>query len=696
VTNLGPDIPTRPPPASSVAPAPSLPPMSAGTPASSGTRTPWAEANQRCLVAEIARLRKRLIERSLGGAVTDESPHDDALDAELAAARAALPAPAALDVVTEAFGLSRFERELLLLSAAVEMDSGVAAACAGSTARERHGGAVTFGLALAVLDEPHWSALLPFAPLRRWKLLELEAAGAALTASALRIDERILHFLAGLNAIDARLRPLMTPCPPSTVVASLHRVLGGTLADAWAAASLVVGDLPGWPAPHPMIHLHGEDAAGQEDVAAAAAERAGLRLFRLRAEDLPSGAAELDGVATLWEREAVLLSAAFLIRCGDAVPPSVMALGDRLTGPVIVASRDPHRWRRAALAYEVRKPDIAEQRRLWIQVLGPLAAQLNGAIDGASGQFRMSARAIALASAVIGDRVAAGEPAPAAFWRTCRASGRRGLDELAQRITSTARREDLILPAPHMGIIDQIAVHVRQRGRVYDEWGFARRGGARGLGIAALFAGESGTGKTLAAEVLAGELGLDLYRIDLSSVVSKYIGETEKNLRGVFDAAEDSGAVLLFYEADALFGKRSDVKDSHDRYANIEVSYLLQRMEAYRGLAILTTNLKTALDTAFQRRLRFMVTFPFPDEGHREAIWRRVFPPEAPTEALECGRLARLHVTGGAIRNIALSAAFLAAEAGRPVEMKHLLQAAHAESAKTDRPLGGAETRGWV
>ena len=164
---------------------------------------------------------------------------------------------------------------------------------------------------------------------------------------------------------------------------------------------------------------------------------------------------------------------------------------------------------------------------------------------------------------------------------------------------------------------------------MHDRWGFAAKN-TRGLGITALFAGESGTGKTMAAEVLANELHLDLYRIDLSAVVSKYIGETEKNLRRVFDAAEDSGAILLFDEADALFGKRSEVKDSHDRYANIEVSYLLQRMEAYRGLAILTTNLKAALDSAFQRRLRFVVHFPFPDAGEREAIWRRVFPAAAP------------------------------------------------------------------
>jgi SpoVK/Ycf46/Vps4 family AAA+-type ATPase len=196
--------------------------------------------------------------------------------------------------------------------------------------------------------------------------------------------------------------------------------------------------------------------------------------------------------------------------------------------------------------------------------------------------------------------------------------------------------------------------------------------------------------------VLASELGLDLCRIDLSSVVSKYIGETEKNLRRVFDAAEDGGAILLFDEADALFGKRSDVKDSHDRYANIEVSYLLQRMEAHRGLAVLTTNLKSALDPSFQRRLRFIVHFPFPDARQREAIWRRSFPAVAPTSGLDFSKLARLNVAGGSVRNIALNAAFLAADGGEPIAMHHLLAAAQAEGAKIERQLSDAETRGWT
>jgi len=279
-------------------------------------------------------------------------------------------------------------------------------------------------------------------------------------------------------------------------------------------------------------------------------------------------------------------------------------------------------------------------------------------------------------------------------WEACRANARTRMDELAQRIGGTPSWDELILPDPQRQVLRDIAAHVRQRSIVYEQWGFAKQG-TRGLGITALFAGASGTGKTMAAEVLSRELRLDLYRIDLSTVVSKYIGETEKNLRRIFDAAETGGAILLFDEADALFGKRSEVKDSHDRYANIEVSYLLQRMEAYSGLAILTTNLKNALDTAFLRRIRFIVQFPFPDEGQRGEIWRRVFPREAPTEDLRIDRLAQLAIAGGNIRNVALNAAFLAADAQEPVRMSHLLHAARSEYAKLERPLTEAETAGW-
>jgi SpoVK/Ycf46/Vps4 family AAA+-type ATPase len=228
---------------------------------------------------------------------------------------------------------------------------------------------------------------------------------------------------------------------------------------------------------------------------------------------------------------------------------------------------------------------------------------------------------------------------------------------------------------------------------VYESWGFGARL-PRGRGISALFSGPSGTGKTMAAEVLAKHLKIDLYRIDLAGVVSKYIGETEKNLRNVFEAAEQTGAILFFDEADALFGKRSEVKDSHDRYANIEVNYLLQRMEDYRGLAILCTNRRAALDRAFLRRLRFVVEFPFPDWSHRRLIWQKVFPSEAPVGALDFEALSRMEISGGNIRNVALNAAFLAAGEKSQIGMDHVLHAARREYAKIDKLLTEAEFGG--
>ena len=283
----------------------------------------------------------------------------------------------------------------------------------------------------------------------------------------------------------------------------------------------------------------------------------------------------------------------------------------------------------------------------------------------------------------------------AAVDETIRARVADRLEGIAHRIDPIASWDDLVLPAGQTRVLHEIATQARLRHQVQERWGFAQRS-SRGMGISALFWGESGTGKTLAAEVVARELGVDLYVIDLSQVVSKYIGETEKGLRRVFDAAESGGAILLFDEADALFGKRSEVRDSHDRYANIEVSYLLQRMEAYRGLAVLTTNMRAALDVSFQRRLRFVVEFPFPDGANRAEIWRRALPPQTPRDDLDYDKLKQLRATGGTIRNIALNAAFLAAAAEQPVAMRHLLQATRAECAKFDRPLPEIEARGWV
>ena len=634
----------------------------------------WSVANQRLLVAELARLKLRL------GQEGDASAAQQAVEQ----ARLAMPSVAAIDHLATAFGLSAFERDLLLLCAGVEMDAALAERCAqiNNDTRRAH---ASLGLALAALDDAHWSALAPVRPLRRWRLIEVDES-AGLAQGRLRIDERVLHYLAGVNYLDTRLQSLLRVQGAPTLMAQSHR----EASDALLTALDQCRDMM------PAILLVGDDPLGQTGLAAHAVAALGLSLHVLRAEDLPQNHAELEALAVLWERESVLLDSALLIDCGaDAAPKTAARFIDRLGGLVFAAGREAVHCERATLRFNVMKPDAAEQKFLWRQVLGTAAERLNGSLDAVASQFQLSAQIIHDQGALLQPALAASDDPDAMMWRACRGFGRPKLDELAQRIEPASTWADLILPPSQAATLRQIAAHVQQRLTVYQDWGFANKG-TRGLGISVLFAGESGTGKTMAAEVLAHELGLDLYRIDLSAVVSKYIGETEKNLRRVFDAAEECGAILLFDEADALFGKRSDVKDSHDRYANIEVSYLLQRMEAYRGLAILTTNLKTALDTAFQRRLRFVVQFPFPDQGLREAIWRGVFPPATPRREIDFAKLSRLHAAGGNIRNIALNAAFFAAAAAEPVSMSHLLHAARHEASKRERPLSDAEIRGWV
>jgi SpoVK/Ycf46/Vps4 family AAA+-type ATPase len=342
---------------------------------------------------------------------------------------------------------------------------------------------------------------------------------------------------------------------------------------------------------------------------------------------------------------------------------------------------------------------VEEQHELWRTVLRGSAFDVEPWIAAVVDQFRLGPEAIHAAANQAFASLEAAPPdphvVPASLWDACRAQARPRLADLAQPVDAVADWSDLVLPDRQLSLLHDIVTQVRHRSKVYEGWGFSRKG-ARGLGISALFAGPSGTGKTMAGEVLARELRLDLYRVDLSQVVSKYIGETEKNLRQVFDAAEQGGAILLFDEADALFGKRTEIKDSHDRYANVEVSYLLQRMEAYHGLAILTTNMRNAVDTAFLRRLRFVVQFPYPSAIQREQIWCRIFPQETPTEGLRPDVLAQLNVTGGNIRNIALGGAFLAAAEGQPIRMVHLLQSASNECLKIEKTISESEIRGWT
>ncbi|HYI96148.1 MAG TPA: ATP-binding protein [Bryobacteraceae bacterium] len=594
---------------------------------------------------------------------------------------------AALMAVCEAFHLSEFERDTLLLCAGMELDADFAPLCA-AVQRDERLRFPTFRLALQIFPEAHWSALLPGAPLRRWKLLEI-GAGETLTTSQLRIDESVLHFLVGVVSPDERLRGFVEPVAMPETLPESYRVHIDELIKLWT------GNAAG----HVVVHLQGNATRGKRAVAATACAAAGLRLQALRACRVPTGAVEQASFARLWEREAALTRAALLIEFDGASPAESQAaawLADHVVGVVLVNGSGFPELSSEVLRVTIDRPPVAEQRALWNRTLGEKAVGLNGSLDCIAAQFSLDTGRIRNA----GERAmkaaaASGKDLFAHVWDACRTEARGDLDSLAQRIETRAGWPDLILSENSMEMLRAISSHVRQQSKVLETWGFAAQS-ARGLGITALFTGPSGTGKTLAAEILANELRLDLYRIDLSQVVSKFIGETEKNLRSIFDAAENSGAVLLFDEADALFGKRSEVKDSHDRYANIEVSYLLQRMEAYRGLAVLTTNLRGALDAAFLRRIRFIVNFPFPDAALRRRIWERMFPPHTPTVGLDSEKLAKLNMPGGNIRNIALNAAFLAADQGERVGMSHLLTAARRECGKLDKPLSDAETGGWV
>jgi SpoVK/Ycf46/Vps4 family AAA+-type ATPase len=269
------------------------------------------------------------------------------------------------------------------------------------------------------------------------------------------------------------------------------------------------------------------------------------------------------------------------------------------------------------------------------------------------------------------------------------------LSELARKIIPRQSWDDLVLPENQMEQLREMCNQSRYRHVVYGRWGFDSKL-SYGKGLSALFTGPPGTGKTMAAEVIARDLQLDLYKIDLSQVVSKYIGETEKNLDRIFTEARTSNAILFFDEADALFGKRSEVKDAHDRYANIEIGYLLQKMEEFEGIAILATNLRGNLDEAFVRRLQFVIEFPFPGIAERSLIWEKVWPGGAPLHAdVDLDVLAqRFDITGGNIRNISLAAAFMAAGGDGAIEMYHLLRAARREFQKMGKIVSESEFGG--
>lgn len=590
--------------------------------------------------------------------------------------------PLALERISQRFGLAAGEQSLLLLCHLLDRHTQLAD-LAARVQRDTSLRYANFGLASELVPGLPRVVLSPSGALRRWRLIEL-APNQPWSAARLSSDERIQFYLEGHNALDVRLDGLIRPVRgPLRADASFD----ARVSDALRAVPLQQ---------LPAVELTGARVGECLSLVAAASAKLGLTSYVVHAADIPEQLSEREGLARLWEREAMLLDAALLI---DArTPPRdgrLQGFLESLEAVVFVATSAPlPRMQRTVVRVMLEPRSPRSEIARWRAKLGPLGERLNGSVKRAASQFQLDDAALEIV-AKTAQQAPNVEEAADVLWDTARQHSRRTFDSLAECIDSRAGWEDLVLPAAQLEVLRTIPAHVRARYRVHEEWGFAHRC-ARGLGLAALFFGGSGTGKTLAAEVLAGALRLDLYRVDLARLVSKYIGETEKNLATVFDAAEASGAILLFDEADALFGRRSEVRDSHDRYANIEVSYLLQRIETYSGLAILTTNQKQAMDSAFMRRIRFVVQFPFPDGATRQAIWERVFPARVPRARLDVSKLARLNLSGGHIRNIALNAAFLAADRDEPLDMSHLRSAAEAEYLKLERPLPRAELGDWT
>lgn len=458
------------------------------------------------------------------------------------------------------------------------------------------------------------------------------------------------------------------------------------------------------------LHLQftGVAGSGRRHAAEALAQNLGLRLLVADLERLGDVASVDDPLAPLlreaWLREAVLYIEGIDGLAGQPGNGDLLRLLEALSedaGIAILATPPgwlpPARARLCLHAVEFGDLDAGRRRTLWRRALLARGhdAQIDG-LDALAYRFRLSPlqieRAVRDAEWAVQMRGGAGASLPLSLTdllQAARDQAPRELAQLARKITPRARRRDLVLPEDSSRQLDELCQRVAFAPQVMDEWGFGARL-SLGRGTSALFAGPSGTGKTMAAEIIAGELGLDLYKIDLATVVSKYIGETEKNLDRVFTAARNANAILFFDEADSIFGKRSEVRDSHDRYANLEVSYLLQKMEEYDGLALLSTNLKQNLDEAFLRRLTYIVLFPFPDSADRERIWRQAWPSSLVlADDVDLPMLAaEFKLAGGNIRNASLAAAYFAAADDGIVSMRHVVHGIRRELQKVGKTIG--------
>jgi hypothetical protein len=631
--------------------------------------------------------------------------------------RAAMEREPPLAALVRLFGLSTLEEVVVLLCLAAEIDPRY-----GRTYAYLHDDLnrrlPTLGLARRLIgpaeDEPPERAILlaDASALTRWSLVEWvpEATPGYRLEREVRLDPRILGFLLGLDDEDFGLRGILRRAPRHDSAADPPlETPHGDLVEPLAA--LVRGE--GRARGGAFVVFTGSGAADGRRLAERACGAAGYPLLEADGPRLlATGGGDLDRTAELLRRtarDARLRAAAVYLTGLDDLPAGepgrslLEALGEAWRDASVVGFADHRRallppdGLPALLAIELDLPAPAVRAAAWRAHLTRAGAAVSeGEVDDLALRFRFGFaeihRAVRIAAGSADLRV---DVAPAAIGRDDLVRASRALagadaGPLARLWRPRAHWSDLVLPPAVLEHLREIAAQMRNRTTVLELWRFDRRPGPAG-GLHALFTGSSGTGKTLAAEVLAGELDLDLLRVDLAGVVSKYIGETEKNLDRVFRGAERADALLFFDEADALFGKRSEVKDAHDRYANLEVNYLLQRLEEYDGLVVLASNLPQNIDDAFTRRMRFILDFPVPDAPARRRLWKLHLPEAAPLEPdVDLDVLAdHYSITGGSIRTLLLNAAFLAAEEDTPIGSRHLLHAARREYEKTGKLYPG-------
>ncbi|HEY8794125.1 MAG TPA: ATP-binding protein [Gemmatimonadaceae bacterium] len=530
---------------------------------------------------------------------------------------------------------------------------------------------------------------------------EGNTGGSSLLGQSIQLDEQIINVLLGVDVVDRRIAGCCKVAAPGDESPALG--FADAARHALAAAVASVREMR----ESLRLHFHGPANTGRRSAARAIAADLGAPVLELditRLLDMPS-AEERAQVAV---REAWLRSAILVVADCDPLAESAhasvrLALEDAILehAVVVVYVGASHRapFARAIPSIELafERPGVAVRRAMWELAVDTVGASVDPRdIDALASTFRLTGRQIDRAAGVATARVwwrgSADAPAIDDLLAGARAQGGDELASLATRVPCVHAWHEIVLPDDAIAQLGEIRQRVASKRTVMDSWGFERRM-TRGRGANALFSGPSGTGKTMAAEILARELGLDLFRIELASVVSKYIGETEKNLDRIFAAAEQANGILLFDEADALFGKRSEVRDSHDRYANLEISYLLQKMEQFDGMAILATNLRANLDEAFIRRLAFTIHFPFPDAASRLRIWTTVWPAETPlSTGIDFPFLSRqFALSGGNIKNVALAAAFFAAERGDAVTMRDLMRATVREYQKLGKTLDATE-----